>query len=359
MGSKEQRRKWPGGYVHTQADGRDLFIIEREVGGKNGKRRRFHVSTRTHSLRAAMKHLERFEADPENYNPAGVPMEDALHLTGELADAFFAWQTETKGGTRKHAKEVGHRLAAWMEDLAGVDLRKMSLRDHVVPALDRRQTMRGARITTLKAFMGWLRKQRHLLTSAQDCTVDLPAPQAIPEKRRRRKAQPLASLEAVLPHLAPAYADCLRLNAATGWHWTEICRFIKHPDSGITYSRRGDTIAVLVTLHKGGQWTRTPVSDPEVLAAAERVRARGRVPKKHNDALRAACDAAGVPRFTFGVMRHTVGTLAVEAGADAQSASEFLGHKDKRTFVKFYEDVAIPTTSVPLPRLRVIKGEGG
>jgi hypothetical protein len=348
----EVRRRWPGGYVHTQADGRDVFVIEREVRGK-----RFHVSTRTHSLRAAMKHLERFEADPRGYRPEGVAGEEALTISAELLDGFYEWQ-RAKGTTRKHAKEVGHRLGAWMEDLAGVDLRRMSLRDHVIPALDARKTMRGARISSLKAFMGWLRKERHLLTSAQDCTLDLPVPQAIPEKRIRRKAVPLETLQAVLPCLAPPYADALTVVAATGWHWTELARFIKEPASEIVYARRGDTLAVLVTLHKGREYTRVPVKDPDVLAAAERLRQRGRVPKKHNDALRAACRAAGVAEFKWGVMRHTAGTLFVEMGASGLAASEYLGHKDKRTFKRFYEDVAIPTTSVPTPKLRVVKGEG-
>lgn len=349
MGEKETRRRWPGGYIHRQKDGRDLFIIEREMGGK-----RFHVSTRTHSLRAAMKHLERFEADPQGYSPAGVAAEEPILLNRQRAEEFYAWQI-SKGTTRKHAKEVGHRLGAWMEDLAGLDLRRVTLRDHIIPALEKRGTMRGARISTIKAFYGWLRKVQHVLSSADDCTQDLPVPQARPEKRIRRKAQSLETLRVVLPRLAPTVADCLVLTAATGWHWTELRRFARAPESEIVRAQRGDTLAVLVTRHKGGEMTRTPVEDPDVLAAAERIRARGAVPSKHNDALRAACVAAGVPPFTFGVMRHTVGTLSVEEGGDPQSVSEFLGHKDKRTATKFYIDVAVPTVSVPLPKLKLVK----
>ena len=50
---------WPGGYVRTDKSGRETFYIEREVDGE-----RFEISTRTHSLRAAMAHLEAFEAAP-------------------------------------------------------------------------------------------------------------------------------------------------------------------------------------------------------------------------------------------------------------------------------------------------------
>jgi hypothetical protein len=38
----------------------------------------YKVSTRASTLRAAKEQLKRFEADPEHYNPAGLPHEQPL-----------------------------------------------------------------------------------------------------------------------------------------------------------------------------------------------------------------------------------------------------------------------------------------
>jgi len=339
------KQRWPGGYVHLQANGEQLFIIERRVRGH-----RFHVSTRCHTLRGAMKQLERFEANPGAYAPEGEAPEQGLVLTAELLLAFHDWQLQ-KGNTRKHANEMVSRLADWTEDLRGRDLRQLSLRDDVKPALERRGTSRAHRIIALKAFFGWLRKERHLLTSAQDCTLDLPVPQASPAKHRRRKAVALETVRAAAAGLAPAYRDMLVVLAGTGWHVTELERFVRHPESELVYARREDTLAVLTTRHKGGELTRTPVNDGEVLAAAERLKARGELPRRANEALKSACRAAAVPPFTFGVMRHTVATWAVERGGVPAQVAEFLGHKDARTTRRFYTDVAVPTVPVPLPSL--------
>lgn len=340
------KQRWPGGYVHPQKDGQPLFIIERRIRGQ-----RFHVSTRCHSLRAAMKQLERFEADPLGYAPEGEAPEQGLQLTAELIVEFHGWQLE-KGNTRRHANDMGNRLADWVEDLGGKDLRQLTLRDDVKPAIERRRTNRAHRIIALKAFFAWLRKEKHLLRSAEDCTLDLPVPQAQPAKHRRRKAVALETVRAAAAVLAPAYRDMLVVLAGTGWHVTELERFARHPDSELVYARREDTLAVLVTKHKNKETTRTPVNDPEVLAAAERIRTRGELPRRANEAVRAACRSAGVAEFTLGVMRHSVATWAIEHGATPEKVAEFLDHKDKGTTLRFYADVAVPTVLVPLPSLK-------
>jgi hypothetical protein len=64
--AKKEREIWPGGYVRKDKRGRPVYLIERGVHGI-----RYHLSTRCHTLAAAMKQLERFEADPHNYTPSG------------------------------------------------------------------------------------------------------------------------------------------------------------------------------------------------------------------------------------------------------------------------------------------------
>lgn len=342
------RKKWLGGYVHTEKDGRPLFVIERQVRG-----RRFHVSTRCNTERGALQQLARFEADPFGYRPEGDVGEEPLLMTAELIAKFHAWSVDVRGNTEKHAVEMTNRLSQWAEVLDGVDLRKATLREHIVPPLDQ-WAGRQHRIIALKSFYAWLRKERHLLTSAQDPTLDLPVPQAVPEKHKRRKAVEWERVQAAFRHLAPPYRDVLQLLVATGWHVTELERFVRASDSSITkpptrvVDRQGrEVLAVLCTLHKTGKQTRTPLMERAHVEAAERLRARGEVPRRLNEALASACKAADVTEFTLGVMRHSVATWALELGATPKEAADHLGHESERTTLRFYADVAVPTSPVP------------
>lgn len=335
-----QKRRWLGGYVHVGADGVPTFIIEKRVS-----KQRFHVSTRCHTERAALKQLERFEADPFRYQPEGDESQAPLYMTPELVSEFDDWQRSKN--TRKHAREVANYLGDWMDDLEGRDLRRLSMRDSLRPALDRRQTCRGHRIAAIKVFFSWLRKERGLLTSAQDATLDLSVPQARPENRRRQKALPWEQVEAALSKLDGSTKDCLLLMTATGWHVTELERFCREGEVVMQAGTPG-VLASLVVRHKGGELTRTPVSHAEHLEAAQRLLTQRVVPRRLNQKVKAACRAAGVPEFTLGLMRHSVATWAWQAGAAPEAIAAFLGHKDPRTTKRFYIDLAVPTNVIPL-----------
>lgn len=339
--------RWPGGYIHRQADGRLLFVLERRV-----KKHRFHISTRCHNLTSAMKQLERFEADPFGYSPAGEQKAEALRMTADLIDEFETWSVDVRGNTQKHANEMSNRLLDWIVDLNNADLRGVTLREHIKPALERRKTSRQHRIIAIKSFYAWLRKERHLLDHAEDPTLDLVVPTAVPEKRRRRKAVERERIAAVFNQLEPVHRDCLLLLVATGWHVTELERFIRQDASEIVVQPEGaDSLATLVTRHKGGETTRTPIGFPEHLEAAQRLRAGRVVPRRLNDAIKEACRKAEVAEFTLGVMRHSVATWAVQSGARPSEVSEFLQHKDPSTTRNFYIDVSAPTVRVPVMRL--------
>jgi len=360
------RRRVPGwpGYIHRQKNGLDLFIIERKVRG-----RRYHVSTGAHTLTAAKAQLERFEIDPAGYRPDGVDSE-RLQLTDELVEEWEAFSI-AKGNGRVYTRDHGRKLLRWALALNGADLRKLTLRQL-------REGLQGLsarkhRIIALKSFFTWLRTEKGLLTTAQDATLDLKVPQASPEKHRRRKVVPWEHVEKVLEHLrgkasaaatrqpgpydklepgadAARRADCLLLLTATGWHVTELERFIRGGE--LLRQAGGDVLAVLVVRHKGGELARTPITHREHLEAAERLRASGEVPRNLQKEHVAACIVAGVPPFGLGVMRHSVATWAVEAGAAPEAVARFLGHKDKRTTERFYVDVAVPTNVIPLRRVK-------
>lgn len=351
--------KWEGGYISVGTGGRETFVLEREVRGH-----RFHLSTRTHSRRAALKHLERFEADPFAYRPEGVEADEALTMTQELIDDFWTWQIDVKGNTSRHANSMANMLGAWLEDLRGKDLKRLSLRDDLKRHLQRRPTSTKHRIIAIKSFFAWLRREKGLLITAQDPTLDLPVPQATPEKRKRRKAVPWSSIVAVAAKLTAPYRDVLEVLVGTGMHLTELYRFAHDDESELvipnqaTLTTDGQPVhAVLVTRHKSGDWTRIPLTRRETVDAAARIRAARVLPKKPTEAFKTACGLAKVPVFTAGVMRHSVATWAVERGASPDAVAEFLGHKDKRTTMAFYADVAIPTRGVPtlpLPALETL-----
>lgn len=336
--------KWPGGHVHRQRDGQPLYVIARTIQGK-----RFHISTRTHNLTAAMKQLERFEADPWGYSPAGVEAAPPLLLTRQLILEHRAWSLGVKGNSTHHANDVAHRLAEWGRAVGQRDLRKLSLRDDLKPALERWGTSRRHRVIALKSFFSWLRKEKGLVTTAQDPTLDLPVPQARPEKAVRRKAVESARVRAAWRELKGGYADMLEVLAATGMHVSELERFIRQDAAHLVHGKR--PLAVLVTRHKSGVWTRIPLDEPSHVRAAERLKKSGTVPRWFRLHLKAACERAGVEVFTPGVLRHSVATHAVEAGATPDQVAQFLHHRDKRTTERFYVDVAAPKAQVPVMRM--------
>lgn len=345
--------KWPGGHVHQQRDGRPLYVIARTITTEVDRKkvtRRFHISTRCHNLTSAMKQLERFETDPWSYSPVGVEQPDALRLTDELVIEHRKWSIEVKRNTWHHANDVAHRLTEWQDDLAGFDLRKLTLREHIKPAIEARPTNRKHRIIAIKAFFGWLRRERHLLTNAQDPTLDLSVPQATPERAKRRKAVEEKRVRAAWRKLKGGYADMLEVLAETGMHVSELERFIRSPDAQLV--KQGRARATLITLHKSGVPTRIPLVGGAVIKAAERLRKRGTVPRWFRLHLLAACKRAKVEPFTPGVLRHSVATHAVLKGATPDEVAAMLHHKDRRTTQKFYIDVAAPVLAVPVMKMR-------
>ncbi len=346
---------WEGGYTRRQKDGRLSFIIEREVGGV-----RYHVSTRCTARRAALKQLDRFESNPAEYKPTGEGPAAEIRLTADLISEFRAWQVEVRGNTSRHAYYVAKYLVDWMADLNGSDLRNVSLRDHVKPALAKRPA-RAHRIAALKALYAWLRKEKNVITSAHDCTLDLPVPQSRPENRRRKKVVDRLVVESAMARLSGPYLDCVLFLAATGWHLSELERFVRDDRSDLieltpTQVEQHKCLAVARVLHKGRRFIATPIRTQQHLDAARRLRARRQMPRKLNDAIKAACDAAEVAHFTPGLMRHSFSTWHVQDGATVERVSVALDHQDPRTTRNFYVDLGVPRSDLPALSFTVAGG---
>ncbi len=330
---------WDGGRVWEDREGRRTYIIRRQVGG-----RRFEVSTRCSRLRPALAQLERFEADPDGYNPAS-PGGEPLRLNLETAKAFLAWSAapDGKGNSRPWVLQQRAYLAWWAEQLRGVDLRRVTLRDHVIPALDG-QKGRKHRIEVLKAFFSWLRKERHVLTRQEDPTLDLAVPVRRPGQWRRQKDIPRAHFLRVLAKLeAPDHRDALVVLEETGWHVSELVRFARAGAvEALPRGREDGAVAVIACpQRKSGEPQRTAVGQ-KARAAAERLRAKGSFSVgRFYEAIRAACLKLKIDPFTAGRFRHTLATRALEAGVDPATIATYLGHRSASTTRRWYATHAL------------------
>jgi len=343
--SQDYVETWEGGFARTDAKGRKVYVIRRMINGKSYK-----VSTRAGNARAAMEQLKRFEADPEGYNPAGAPHEAPIYLDAPLAEEFLIWNRDVKKNSREWLEKQQRYLAWWADQLKGLDMRRVSLVDHIKP------TLKGAgngphRIAVLKSVYSWLRKEKHLLTVNEDPTFQtLVVPQARPEQWKRVKVIPREHYLLAREHLAPHWRDGMDVQAGTGWHVTELLRFAKE---GSVEPYRGDAEGVSGVLvcpqTKSGEPLRTAVS-AEVLEAGKRLLERGTFGReKYGMAVISACKAAGIAPFTPGRFRHSVATWAIEKGADPASVAAFLNHKSPSTTRRFYATHAVPAK---IPTLR-------
>jgi len=341
---------WDGGRKWIDADGKvAAFYIRRRIGG-----RRFEVRTPATTERAAFEQLKRFEADPERYDPAGDAPREGLFLTEELVTEFLAYSA-AEGNSAPWRRKQKNLLAWWGERLEGIDLRRASLHDHVLPALKRKDaTAKHHRVAVLKGLFTWLRTEAHRVTTAEDPVFgQLKVPQARAAQLTKSKIVPRDHVLLVIEHLTAPWRDALHLQAGTGWHTTEIQRFAaegsieplpKHA------AQEGVAGIVVCPMRKSGEPQRTRVG-PEVLEAAKRLRAHGAISREWYDrAVKAACAAVkrpdgevGIPAFTPGHLRHSVATWAIEAGADPAVVASFLGHRSPRTTRKFYATHSAPT----------------
>lgn len=321
---------WPGGYIRRDAKGRAVYWIRRKVAGNA-----YEVSTRCTTLRAAMAELERWEANPGGYSPGGVA--NAIHLDVPLVERYLA----TCGrNSEKYRREKQAHLAWWAGKLRRVDLRRATMRDHILPALDGAAS-RNMRIATLKHLYSWLRETDQIATAEDPTFGKLRADPVAPAQHTISKVISRERYESARRHMVGVYRDALDLLAGTGWHVTEAKRFAEGGEIEDYTGTDAAGAAVLTVRHKSGAPHRTIVTAP-VAEAAVRLRAVGRLSESMlQKATRAACAAAGVEPFAPGWFRHTIATMATEAGM-AEQAPAFLGHRSSQTTRKFYATRAVP-----------------
>lgn len=246
----ERTGSWDGGYIHRDSRGRDVYVIRQMINGK-----RCEVSTRCFTERAALEQWKRFQSDPEGYDPRGEVRPNPIYLDVDLAQRYLKYSREDRENTREWVTKQRAILAWWAKKLKGVDLRGASVRDAILPAIDRAPGM-AHKVAVLKGLYSWLRRERRELTLSEDPTAGggLTMPQ--PKKRHSGcpKAVPREHVELAREHLMGGWRDALDLQAATGWHITEVQRFAGSGDiEPPTSAQKAEGIAgVLVVEHKSG-----------------------------------------------------------------------------------------------------------
>lgn len=291
---------------------------------------------------AALADLRRLLTEAKCYLEATA--REPLHLDSARIAAFLTWSRRERHNCERYVREQEAYLRWWRTRLSGVDLRELRIAEDVLPHLDALDRGRTPRIAALKVFVRWLHRERHELE--RDPVAALKIPQPRPAQWRRRRIvleEELARARRELPSWA---RDAVTVLCGCGWHVTELARFAAAgefaPPPPWARSSPIAVAGVLETVHKHGERFRTPVSR-QVLAAAKRLRARGRLsPTSLRKTIQRACDRAGIPRWTPGRLRHTVATWAIRQGESLQSVAEFLGHRDSRTTRRFYVDVFVP-----------------
>src|SRR6266849_2527647 len=292
------------GRVWVSDAGKRTFYIRQVRDGK-----RWDVSTKCSTLRAALKELERFEMNPEKYRPLGSG--ERLVLNEDLIEKYAKWCRESTEASDPLWLEAKKRYLRWWSECFDLrPLTNMTL-SRVLECLDG-QVSRADRIKSLKHLYSWLR-QTDQITAAEDPTLDtLPVPQSKPEQDTAgSKVIEEEDFRAVLPKLQPVVADICRVLAGTGCHLSEALRLIQ---TGKLEERPAPALPVLCFRHKGGHIHRVEVTASVAEAAKRLIGAPlpGRSTVYHS--IERACDGAGVERWTPGRFRHTFATNARARG---------------------------------------------
>jgi len=136
---------WPGrGYIRIVGNGKDqrrTYVINKHIDGK-----KFHVSTRRDTPAEAEAEYQRFAQAPRGYSPAGdapkaQPAADPVWLTADLIEKQLHYSAHPDPQERRRPNSKGWLykkrvyLSWWAEELRGVNLRSIDLKEHVYPAL--------------------------------------------------------------------------------------------------------------------------------------------------------------------------------------------------------------------------------
>lgn len=321
---------WEGGRVIETSKG-PRYYIRKRIGGKL-----YELSTGCDKFKPAMEQWQRFQANPESYEPSGQrpggPLTIAAHLDGYLAFC------ESKGNSQNWRYQKRRYLTEWSEKLPG-DIRSFT-RGKILAAMEGHAVPHNA-LASLKAFCSWLRDVKGLLTKNEDVTLDLAIPAPKPAQWSAPRAITREVFKKTLAKVEDeSYADILRVLGATGMHTQECLRLAQG---------QGEVEGnVLTIFHKNGRKHRM-VIEPETIEAVQRMQKRGGFGVSRLMAcVRKACKDAKVPGWAPGGLRHSFVSWMVADGATLEQVAAYTNH-DVNTLRKFYNVAAIPRPTAFVP----------
>lgn len=352
-----KKEKWLGGYVRAGKLG-GTYVIERWLNGVH-----WHVSTKCRTERAALKELEKFEADPKSYRRRRTEKTTGVVMTPVMLAKYLA-HMEARQLDPPYVTSHEVYLGAIMVALEGRDLSHMTfveVREAIEVTGDPKfPASLAARSRAMKAFGKWLRKVEGKLTRTNDPTIDLSIAHASPEKNRRRKAMSLEDVEATVRVMDPDVADVAIVLAATGLHIRELRRV--HQGHGglyepVEWQRAKGIVLNLSVLHKRGTQHVVALGDQAAADAARRIMARpdfptpGRITRHVINA-----NLKTGLHFSMGWLRHSVATWLALQHVPLRDIATQLGHTSDRMAASTYVDMGLTAHVVPIPHLKLVKG---
>jgi site-specific recombinase XerD len=366
-GKRDRSLKWAGGYISVKkvaGKKRLVYFVYKKIRG-----RLYEVSTHCDNEVSGRKQWERFQEQPEAYEPTPKPdlMPEGpapLLLDATLSRSYLEGckrgRPDRDGNSEEYLRNKKRYIAWWAERLFGQDLRKLdtrtilrSLRVNQDPLGDY-VTCYAHRIATIKHLYSWLTDIQHgagVLEPAENPTVAIKVPQSRRAQATKLKVFSAEDFKRVFEILGQdrggrriGYAeghswrqDVLLVLVDTGWHFSEVRRFAQAGEfEPLPEGRARDGWVGLVVKHKNGGRHATEVG-PLVAEAAGRLRARGHVPKWTLWAsMRRISNRLGLKvAVTPGRFRHFVATYAKNKGAHQNAITTFEGHKSENTTLTY------------------------
>jgi integrase len=382
--NSERPTTWKGGFIRYNARGEKVFVLQQMEDGVRWKKT-LGVITED----AALAERARFQENPEAFcsdRPAEPAQEedepiylDAALVTAYMRHASAPKEDNGRENSQKWMNEKKHLLMWWAEKLVDgegrtLDLRRVKLAKHVLPVLEPEKGKRHKR-EAVKALYGWLRKTGQI-TTAEDPVMSLPVGQGRVAQTEggKNKVVPREHVLRVAEHLqnkGSRYGHALVIQAATGWHVTEVARFIAGGEIVKPVPRHlqepGVTAILMGPRHKNGRKHFAKIGERAEFSAGVLLDQRfgldgpdgtdgrsgfhrgtgkevGGISIRHYViAIHDACDALQIPRFSPAWMRHTNATHALQqAGVTPEDAGKFLGHADGLMAGTVYGPNAVP-----------------
>jgi integrase len=307
-----------------------VYVIDRRVHGRRLKR-----STGCIDEAAANREYRRFESHPAQYLPRSREGAGWAETVPRFLRAQRLEAHNSPYWTEQQARHL-HSMARWpafatLDSFDAADVRAyLAARSEGKAGPEKRRgptgrATRNRELATLKAFLGWARRER-LTANTADETIPI-----LREGRGKNAPReiPRAEWEPVLERLIPRWRYAAEVLLGVGLRYSELVRL--HADD----LRNG---AIHVPEAKGRDARLVPAS-PRSLRSARRLLALGGIPddrgQQMGDRLEAACRALGFRPFSAHELRHTFATGCLRNGTDLETLRVWLGHKDIATTQKY------------------------